>query len=258
MATQGRRFRRRKKEDVFVEGSFIDQLIGFDPGLDRQEETFHLFGFDSPELDVQHNQGSAQLTVMDKYTSNAIMDLVTGNDPSSTAVRQYNVNDLTSVTLWANIKDLKNTRYVKSILIQGWTPGMPLPSGDPNAKAQYQITGNSSLPRQFEGAWITAKKIASSASSVHIGATPVEVPNEPNIFALSIRALNAIVGPPAVLEQEEIVPTAGMLAATGLFSTAAVAAAMTLTTITHSYVLILQTGTGVYPATAQNPTKLNA
>jgi hypothetical protein len=259
MPIQGSKFRRRKKEDIFAEGYFVDHATVFLPGVDKTDETSHIFGFDDPVVDVAYNQGTCQITVLDKFTTNTILDLCTGNDPSSTAVREYNSTDMIGVTVWANVKDLKNTRYVKSIFVDGWAPGFPLPSGDPNSKAEVQFTGNSSLPRQFHGAWIKGKKVASSASPASIGDTPVAIPDQAALYAVGIKAINHIVGPPVQFLTESIVPTAAMLTSAGMLDTAQVFAACTeLTAITHTYVYYLQTGAGVYPASAQNPGKIRA
>ena len=255
MPIQGSKFRRRKKEDIFCEGYFIDHATVFLPGVDKTDETSHIFGFDDPVVDVMYNQGTCQITVLDKFTTNAILDLCTGNDPGISAVRQYNANDMISVTVWANVKDLKNTTYVKSIFVDGWAPGFPLPTGDPNSKAEIQFTGNSGIPRQFQGAWIKGKKLASASTA--LGDTPVAVPNEPNIYAISIKAINEVAGPPIKFLTESIVPTAGMVSSAGVVSNSLVFAACTeLTALTHTYVYYLQTGAGVYPASAQTSGKL--
>jgi len=155
MALEGRRFRRRKKEDVFVEGYFIDHANISTPDINKTDETFHLYGKDSPETDVQHNFGTLTLGVLDKYTNNAILDLITAQDPADTAPHRYQVDDLTSVHVWANVKDTKNTKYVKSWFMGGWSPGLPMPSGNPEAKAEVQIAGNGHLPYEFPapGRW---------------------------------------------------------------------------------------------------------
>ena len=244
MALAGRRFRRRKKEDIFVEGYFIDHMNVATPDINQQDEIFHLFGKDSPETDRLQNYGTLTVTVLDKYTNNAILDLITGNDPGSTAARQYNTNDLTVVNVWANVKDAKNTRYVKSWIITSWTPGMPMPSGNPEAKAAVQITGNGDLPRQFQSAAILMKKVASGAAN--IGTTPVKVPNETN-YAVAVKAINDLT-PAGEFEQEDLRVSAAMISSSGVISWVDVLAAMSdLTAITHLAVYYLYTGTGVYP-----------
>lgn len=241
MALAGRRFRRRKKEDIFVEGYFIDHMNVASPDINQQDEIFHLFGKDSPETDRLQNYGTLTVTVLDKYTNNAILDLITGNDPGSTAIRQYNTNDLTVVNIWANVKDAKNTQYVKSWILESWTPGMPMPSGNPEAKAAVQITGNGNLPRQFQGAAILMKKVASGAAN--IGATPVLVPNETN-YAVAVKAINE----GATFEQEDLPVSATMISSSGAISWVDVLAALQdLDAVTDLAVYYLYTGTGVYP-----------
>ena len=248
----GRRFRRRKKEVLFVEGYQIDHANDIVPGLDRQDEQFHIFGNDSPETDVQSNYGTLQIGILDKETNNALLDLVTGQNPEAVAHRQYRVQDLTSVDVWMNVKNSTNTAYVKSMLFTGWTPGMPLPSGAPNDKAAYSVTGNSDLPRQFQSCWIDAVKVASGAAN--IGASPVSVPGETGVYALRIKALSQS---GSSFEQEVVEVSSAMLTVAGTISWPAIMATIdSLPSVTHAYILFLQSGSGVYPSEA--PGKLRA
>lgn len=247
MALAGRRFRRRKKEDIFCEGYFINHANVATPDVNQQDEIFHLFGKDSPETDRLQNYGTLTLTVLDLYTNNAILDLITGNDPGVSTVRQYKTDDLTSVHIWANVKNALNTQYVKSWILESWNPGMPMPSGNPEAKAAVSIVGNANLPRQFQGAFISMKKVASGAAN--IGDTPVLVPGETN-YAVAVKALN--IG--SVLDAEEVPVSAAMISSSGAISWSEVLANITLTPITHLAVYYLKTGAGVYPTVA--PDKL--
>jgi hypothetical protein len=254
MAVEGRRFRRRKREQVFAEGSFIDHATDVNPTLDRQDETFHLYGKDSPELDVQHNFGTLAISVMDKFTNNDLLDLMTGQNPAGANPKQYKVDDLTSLHVWANIKNAKNTAYSKSWFMGGWSPGLPMPSGDPNAKATFQITGNGGLPRMFEGAWIKMAKVASGAGVNLGGDTPVLVPGEPGIYAIAVKALNVVAG---VVDQEEVLVSTAMVLSTGAVNFGAIQAQLVdLPAVTHAAIYYLQTGTGIYPAAAATSDKL--
>lgn len=245
MATEGRRFRRRKKEQIFVDGYYIDHANDVMPGVDRNDEVFHLFGKDTVETDVQHNNGTLTIGVLDKYENNIILDLITGQDPTLTTPRQYRIQDLTSVHVWANVKDAKDTRYVKSWLCPGWSPGMPYPSGDPNAKAQVTISGNAGLPRQFQGAWIKSKKVLTGGS---LGDTPVVVPGEAGVYAVAIKALKTISG---VFEQEEVqTVSAAMMNSAGTITHTEINAQLSTQMVPYDalFILYLQTGTGIYPA----------
>lgn len=252
MALTGARFRRRKKEVWFGDGYFIDHANDVVPGMDQQDETFHLFGKESPETDKQQNYGTLQIGLLDKYVNNALLDLICGQDPAATTPKQYKVEDAADVDMWANVKDKKNTKYIRALLMSGWTPGIPLPSGAPNDKAVYQMTGNCDLPRSFENCWIDAKKVA-SGGAMSLGVTPIEVPGETGIYAIRVKGIDQTSG----FKQEAVTPTASMVSSIGGITPSAVlAACQELTALTHVYVVFLRTGNGIYPTIA--PDKLRA
>lgn len=249
MPLEGRRFRRRKKEDVFVEGYFIDHATDVMPTADRSDEVHQIYGKDSPELDVQHNQGALTITVLDKFTSNDLLDLITGQNPAAALPRQYNADALTSVHAWGNVKSARNAQYIRSWFLGGWSPGVPVPTGDANAKAAWQLAGNGDLPRIFEGAWIKSKKVQSGGSPV-LGDAPVLVPNE-TVYAVAVKAIRDVAGS---FDQLDVTVTPGMVSSTGVVSFAEIEAQAAtwqggpLASITHAMVYFLQTGAGVYPA----------
>jgi hypothetical protein len=258
MALEGRRFRRRKKEDVFVEGYFIDHANVSTPGFNLTDETFHLYGKDSPELDVLHNFGTLTIGVLDKYTNNAILDLICGQDPGNLLPHRYQVDDLTAVHVWANVKDTKNTKYVKSWFMGGWAPGMPMPSGNPEAKAEVTITGNGHLPEQFQGAFVMMKKVVSGAA-VAMGVTPLLVPGSgtPGNYAISVKAINDLTPGGGIFDQEEVPVNSSMVTSTGLVVAPAITALLTqLQAFTHVAVYYLSSGSGVYPQAGATPDRL--
>jgi hypothetical protein len=110
--------------------------------------------------------------------------------PALTDPIDFVVVRLTVVNVWANVKNALNTAYVKSWFLSSWTPGMPMPSGNPEAKAAVQITGNGDLPRQFQNAAISMKKVASGAAN--IGATPVLVPGETKYAIHPVRVIETV------------------------------------------------------------------
>jgi hypothetical protein len=247
IALSGRRYRRRKKEVIHMDGYYLDNVNALVPAMDRTDETFHVFGSDSPDTDVQNNYGTLQLDALDKESNNVILDLLTNQNPDLpiTVPRQYRVPDLGSVDVWMNIKDSGNTKYLKSYLYANWTPGMPLPSGAPNDKAIYSLTGNSDLPRQFQNCWIDSIRLASGAAN--IGLTPIQVPGETvGMFAVRIKAIQSGAG---LFDQEVIIPAPSMVSSAGAVSwTPILNAVTTLSAVTHAFFLVLQSGTGVYPA----------
>lgn len=253
MAQEGRRFRRRKKEDVFIDGYFVDHATDVAPDFDRSEETFHLYGKDDPEHDVQHNSSMVTVEVLDKQGNAAILDVLTGKDPDQNAPKQYKIDDLASGVLWANVKNPGNTQYLKSWIVGGWSPGMPLPSGGANDKARLRFTGRGDLARQFDQAWLMGKKVA-SGTSVAMGLTPFMVPGEDNVYAVHVRAIRDQAGK---FETEDVTPTAAMVTSAGAVVFAEIASQSQMQPVTHAYVIFLQTGTtAVYPAAAAKPDKL--
>jgi hypothetical protein len=259
MALSGKRLRRRKKEDVFVFGYKIDTASELTFGHDQADETIHMFGFESPDLDKQVNFGTLSMTCYDKFVNNAILDLATRNDPGSLpgVVKQYLVSDLEGVDVWCNVKNADNTAYVKSIYAQDWTPGMPVPSGAANDKAQLVITGNSSLIEQFHAAWISGKKVVSTAIG-QIGKTLIVQPRRTGLYALAVLAYKDDTSTGGTFNYEKIPVTATMVTQGGAVNFAEIEAARTQigTPITGVYVTFLQTGTGVYPLAQASPDRL--
>lgn len=209
-----------------------------------------------------HNYGMLTLGLLDRYTSNAVLDLMTGQDPGNTAPHRYQVDDLTAVHAWANIKDAKNTRYLKSWFIGGWAPGLPMPSGNPEAKAALSITGPGHLPEEYQGCFVMMKKVASGVS-VAMGVTPLAVPtgsvsgNPPEKYAISVKALNdtsAALG--GVFDQEEVTVTPAMVTSTGLVIFSEIMSQTTLSAVTGAAVYYLSSGSGVYPTASATPDKL--
>lgn len=255
MALSGRRYRRRKKEALFVEGYFIDHANVLTPGVNETDETFHMFGKDSPDLDKQVNFGTLTIGILDKFANNELLDLLTEQDPDASGPREYNVNVLQSADVWANVKDEINSRYIRSWMIKSWSPGLPVPSGNPEAKAVFTIAGNGELPRLFEGVWIQAAKVASGGGATLGGDTPVEVPPSTGLYAVSIKAITDVGGD---FNQEDISVSSDMVDNAGSVDFAEIEAFVTTLTLplTHAYILYLQSGTGVYPNV--QPDKLRA
>lgn len=257
MAQEGRRFRRRKKEDVFVCGYFLDHATDVTPGVGNQDEQHFLYGKDNPEVDSQPTVGSLSVTILEKFSNNDILAILTGQNPDAANPKQFRAEDMGSVHIWGNVKDAKNSKYIKSWILTGWTPALPVPGpGGANEKTTRQITGNGDLPRFFEGAWIKSKKIASGASPASLGDTPVAVPNEtdPNTgaqnYAVAVKAIRDAGG---VFEQEEIPVTSTLVSSTGgvSFTEMNTTAKELSGPITHAMIYYLQSGTGVHPTIVQ-------
>jgi len=253
---------RKQRITRFIDGYFVDNANVATPDVNKTDETFHVFGKDSPESDVLNNYGTLTLGLLDKYTSNAILDLITGQDPGDTAPHRYQADDLGTVHVWANIKDAKNTQYLKSWFLGGWAPGLPMPSGNPEAKAAVSIVGNGHLPEQYQGCFVMMKKVSSGAA-VSMGVTPIPVPtgslsgNPPEKYAISVKAINdTTASPGGKFDQEEVTVTAAMVTSAGTVVFSEIMSQTTLPAVTHAAVYYLSSGTGVYPTASAKPDKL--
>lgn len=243
----GRRFRRRKAEQIFVEGYYIDHADVFTPGLNAQDETMFLFGRDDPATDKRYDVGTLQITLKDLYSSNVLEKVLTDHDPDATGVLEMNVKQMRPVSVFANVKNALGTAWTKSIYIPGWSAGLAPPSGNPNDKTDRVFTGNSGLMRLFDGAWIQGKRVA-SGGSMTLGVTPVEVETS-NKFAVAVQALFDNGTDPFDMEEVEV--TEAMVTSSGGISDDEITLQLgALTSWTHAYVMFLQTGSGIYPNVA--------
>ncbi len=242
MAFTGRRFRRRKTEQIFVEGYYIDHADVFTPGLNAQDETMFLFGRNDPATDKRYDVGTLQITLKDLYPANQLEKILTDHDPDGTGVIEMTTEQMREVSLFVNVKNQLGTAWIKSMYIPNWSAGLAPPSGNPNDKTDRVFTGNSGLPRMFDGAWINTVKVA-SGGAMALGVTPVELENS-GIFAVSCQVIDETAG----FDMEEIPVTAAMVDLTGAIDDAEITAQLgSLTQWTDAFFFFLQTGSGVYP-----------
>jgi hypothetical protein len=221
------------------------------PAFDKTDESFQMFGKDSPDTDILHRQGTLAMGLLAKYENNVVLDMITGQDPADADPKEYFADQLTPVTVFANIKDRLNTKYVGAWMIDNWAPAIPTPSGDPNAKAQLQLSGNGDLPRQFQACWIKSAKVTAGPGATLGGDTPMEVPNKDDIFAITIKAIN---DDGVTFETEDVPVSADIVDSAGNVDFAAIEALVeSLADVTHAWICYLQPSsvTGVYPAIQQ-------
>lgn len=246
MAFDGRRFRRRKKEQVFAEGYLLDHADVVTPQFNRQDETYFLFGREDPAVDVRYDVGTMAVTLKDKYTASVLEKLITDHDPDdTTSVMEFNITQTRPVSIFANVQNETNTAYTKCYYIPGWAAGIAPPTGNPNDKADRPFTGNSGLMRTFEKAWIRTVRVASGGSMTMSPVVPVQIP-ETGVYAVSLKAVQDNGIDP--FDMEEITVTTAMVDATGAIDDAEIQAQLQVVTEwSHAFVYVLQTGSGVYP-----------
>lgn len=182
---------KRKKEIVFVEGYFIDCANELTGAVDATQEVIHIYGDDDPILDVTTNNSTLTLQVYDKASNNALFDALQQDDPSDTTAKQYNWNNVTQSTVWANRINAANTQYTRSVIYKNWIPIPALPTGDAAARGTRSFAGNSEVAKEFSQPIIGQKIRLSSGASGYTGTlayVPVQVPDE-SVYALRVVAI---------------------------------------------------------------------
>ena len=242
---------KRKKEIVFAEGYWIDCANELTGAIDATSDVIHIYGQDAPILDVSVNNATLTLAVYDKATNNAILDVLQQDDPSDTGDKQYNWNNVTQATVWANRLNSANTQYTRSVIFKNWIPIPGLVTGDTNAKGTRSLAGNSEPAREFNEPIMGQKiRVASGASGYTgtIAYVPLQVPDE-TVFALRVVAINETRSGTHItgFNTEDLTITASMV-------TAAKAVVIPQTALTvawgpqYAYVNYLYAkATGVYP-----------
>jgi len=182
---------RRKKEIVFVEGYFIDCANELTGAVDATQDVIHIYGDDDPILDTTVNNSTLTLAVYDKSSNNALLDVLQQDDPNDTSSKQYNWNNVTQATVWANRINSANTQYTRSVIYKNWIPVPALPTGDASARGTRSFAGNAEVAKEFTQPIVGQKIRLSSGASGYTGTiayAPVQVPDE-NVYALRVVAI---------------------------------------------------------------------
>ena len=182
---------RRKKEIIFVEGYFIDCANELTGGIDATQDVIHIYGDDDPILDLTVNNATLTLQVYDKSANNTLLDVLQQDDPNDTSAKQYNWNNITQSTVWANRINSANTQYVRSVLYKNWIPVPGMTAGDASARGTRSFAGNAEAVKEFTQPILGQKVRLSSGASGYTGTlayAPVQVPDE-TVYALRVVAI---------------------------------------------------------------------
>ena len=240
----------RRKEQVFAEGYEIEVSTDLTPGIDTTDLTDDVFGSDDPITERIANNGTLTMRVLKKATNNSLLDVLTGQNPTATGTKIYNMEDRTQITAWANKKANDNTKYDRCYWYEDWMPSQGLPTGAPNVRDAYEITGQCKKPLEFEGVHINSEKLTLAGTgpwTATLAKTPVQVPTTDHpasgMHALRVVAMS---GTGSGLKKESLVITSGMIGAAGAISIAA--ADLTLVKAPEkAFVCYLSSQTGIYP-----------
>jgi len=246
---------KRKKEIVFVEGYFIDCANELSGAVDATQDVIHIYGDDNPILDTTANNSTLTLQVYDKAANNSLFDVLQQEDPDDTSAKQYNWNNVTQATVWANRINSANTQYTRSVLYKNWIPVPALPTGDASARGTRSFAGNSEVAKEFTQPIVGQKIALVSGASGYTGTiayVPVQVPDE-SVYALRVVAIEeARTGTKInTFNTEELTITASMVAAnkTVTIPQGSLVGALANKGPQYAYVNYLYDKTlGVYPA----------
>ncbi len=244
--------RKRKKEDLFVEGYFVPSASEVASGIDAAQNSIEIYGEDDPLTETTVNNGTLNVTLYEKTGDVTLQSLLTNQDPSQTGNRQFYYNEVTAVAAWVNVKNSDNTSYIKSMLFNNWVPTPGLPQGGAGEKSQRAYSGQCGIPKEFNQP-IVSERLDISSGNATLAYGPWAVPNSsPAVYALKVLAINDSSG----FKTQEVAVSASMVLANKTVSKSVIEAALDtaiFSTATKAFVLYLVDNavvTGVYPSFA--------
>ena len=246
--------RKRLKEDVFVDGYFIATASELTPGIDSTQESIDVMGQDDPVTSMTIDNGTLSMTVQDKRGDYNLQCLLTNQDPGATGSKKFYYNEVTPVTVWANLKDATNTKYVQSFFYNQWLPTPGLPTGAAGDKSTRAFSGQCAIPQEFNQPILSECLALAANATGSLGKLVALIPGTTDIYAIKILAINDTSG----YKTQEVTVSAAMVSSTGVVTANAVIAALDTTifaTTTKIFVIYLVDSgagggtpvTGVYP-----------
>jgi hypothetical protein len=262
---------KRKREQPFIEGHFLDGVDDFTIGTDTTDETIHVHGNPSAMAATTVENGNISLTILrENAAGQTLVQVITDNDPiiADTAAKYLNWDNVKERNLWVNIMNEDQDQYLGCIFIPKWVAAVTGPAGAPNDRGRRTFTGRSAIPQEFTGVGINCQcELLFSGENLRTH-TPTLVPGGGSKYAIGIRGIAS--GPGDTWETEMLVLgdiTAAMVSSTGVVDWSAIAASTkflttanagdatptpaesgSATEMTHVMVYFLHSGDGVYPS----------
>lgn len=217
---------KRKKEQVFAEGYFINCASDATGAVAATEDVIHIYGQDDPLLDMRVDNGTLSLTVYDKADNNNLLDATTQKDPdfSATENRRYKWDDVKETTVWINRKNMANDKYERSTFYKNWIPVPGMPTGAPETRNTRVFAGNCEIPKEYNQPILGEKLALTSGANGYTATlakeTPLKIPDAANIYALrvvaiyEVRAGNEI----TTFNKEDLDITTSMVSSAGAIS----------------------------------------
>ena len=245
--------RKRKKEDLFVEGYYIPSASDVTSGIDAAQNSIDVYGEDDPLTETTVNNGTLNVTLYEKTGDITLQSLLTNQDPGATGNHQFYYNEVTSVGAWINVKDKDNTKYVRSMFFNNWVPTPGLPQGGAGEKSQRAYSGQCGIPKEFDQPIVSERVTLTGSPALQYG--PWAVPgSSPAVYAIKILAIDDT----SSWKTQEVKVSATMVLADKSVSKTAIEAALDaaiFSAATQAFILYLADNavvTGVYPSFAPN------
>lgn len=271
---------RRKREELFIEGYFVEAADDVTAGVDSTDETIHLLGKPSPLVGVSVDNGNVSVTILrENAAGQNLVQVITDNDPSATdlsGAKRIAWDAVVARNLWINTTNHARTMYLGGTFYPQWIPSITGPAGAPNDRGRRTFAGKSSIPVEITGAGVSIQCRLVLSGNQH--AIPGDAKSGNSIFVNSGTGLIAVPGkgtttaPVYALGITTIASgsatswtwdfidgdsvTASMILATGRLEWSAIAAASDVVP-SHAMVYYIFSGTGIYPASGFSPSKLS-
>jgi len=241
---------KRKKEDVFCMGYFLDTVTEFSPDVGTTPQNYPVFGSDDNMVGLSVDTGALSMSFLAKDERNNIfLDLITNQDPGTSTFRVYNwARATTPVSIWVNRKDNNNSEYKGGIFFKNFQPDPGLPAGAPSDDTVRTFAGNCTAPTEIVSGGIFGEMLTLDLTSnfeATLANTPLHIKN--GISGLQFIAVEDDTVTNWVTEDVEL--TASQFGGTGTtVSGQYILSGLTnLTSFTKVYAIYPIAGTGIYP-----------
>ena len=237
-----------RKYQVFVNGYEIDVATALTPAVDSNTLNEPVYGSDDPLTDTIVNNGTLTIEVKEKKNNNVLLDNLCNVSPDSTA-KAYNFNNFVKVAVWANRKDIDNSKYIGAEFYGRASMTPSGKTGAPNEWSGRTFEGICDAPRKFEitNVGIASEKIAITSGSGSLSGTPYQNPDD-DLYALYVVALVWDNTNKVITNSEILTVTASMVGSDGSVTiTANDLSELTLTDVNAAFVVYLSSGGGIYP-----------
>lgn len=266
---------KRKKEQPFGEGFFLDGVDDLTIGVDTTDETLHVHGNAAALAGTTIDNGNVSITILkEQVSAQILLQVITDNDPlvdddgaNASGAKYLNWDNVKSRNIWANMMNNDQTKYLGTIFAPNWVAAPNGPAGAPNDRGRRTFAGRSGIEHEFTGLGLftTCELIASGNDNVDAdtitlrihsgtpavdgGRAPVPIPGKTSIYAIGIRAINSG-GDSWVTEYIDLANiTAAMLDPSGLIGWSTIEAATGIGAGNMNFAMfyLLCSGDGVYP-----------